>query len=471
VSLHDVRPEIEITDPSVYAKECPSPDSSIARQITARMSEATAAAELCVSASSPGIDGGLGCASIAVATTVRRKRGPSLSRRVGQRGNVFQHCNPWNPEAPAYGRFWVDVPGQDRQRKTIALGVCPTASVAKRKLREHIESSGMNNKQTFIAATAPATTFRSQANVWIDALSERKRRPVKPATLQSWQSCLNKWLLPNLGDMPLADVANGAMKTLVNKMSAAGLSAKSIVNYCEVVKLVVASAVNAEGEQIYPRKWNHDFIGLPIVDKNKQRRPTLTANEVSAVISSAGERYKPLFALLAGTGLRIGEALALKTTDLAPDCRTINVKRSMWQGQEQEPKTANAVRPVDVPESLAKLLREYIVGKNGYLFTTASGRPPLQRNVLHTLHQLAGMVGLHAFRRFRTSILRKARAPEDLIGLWLGHAGLSVTDSYARQLREDVAFRQEWTERCGLGFELGHLGYASEPLPAAPEAA
>lgn len=294
---------------------------------------------------------------------------------------------------------------------------------------------------------------------------------MKPATLQSWQSCLNKWLLPNLGDMPLADVANGAMKTLVNKMSAAGLSAKSIVNYCEVVKLVVASAVNAEGEQIYPRKWNHDFIGLPIVDKNKQRRPTLTANEVSAVISSAGERYKPLFALLAGTGLRVGEALALKTTNLAPDCRTINVKRSMWQGQEQEPKTANAVRPVDVPESLAKLLREYIVGKNGYLFTTASGRPPLQRNVLHTLHQLAGMVGFHAFRRFRTSILRKARAPEDLIGLWLGHAGLSVTDSYARQLREDVAFRQEWAERCGLGFELGYLGYRSEALPAAPEAA
>jgi hypothetical protein len=57
----------------------------------------------------------------------------------------------------------------------------------------------------------------------------------------------------------------GAMKTVVHKMSAAGLSAKSIVNYCAVAKLVVASAVNAEGEQIYPRKWNHAFIGLPIV--------------------------------------------------------------------------------------------------------------------------------------------------------------------------------------------------------------
>jgi integrase len=38
--------------------------------------------------------------SIALATTKRRKRGPSLSRRVGQRGNVFQHCNQWNPATP-----------------------------------------------------------------------------------------------------------------------------------------------------------------------------------------------------------------------------------------------------------------------------------------------------------------------------------------------------------------------------------
>jgi integrase len=282
---------------------------------------------------------------------------------------------------------------------------------------------------------------------------------VKPATLQSWQSCLNKWLLPNLGDMPLADVANGAMKTLVNKMSAVGLSAKSIVNYCEVVKLVVASAVNAEGEEIYPRKWNHEFVGIPIVDKNKQRRPTLTAEEVLAIVSGVKGQYRILFALLAGTGLRIGEALALKTSDLAPDCRTINVQRSIWQGREQEPKTPNAVRIVDLPESLSQMLREYVADKNGYLFATRNGRPVSQRFVLRILHQVAGRVGLHSFRRFRASVLRKSRVPEDLTKLWLGHADSSITDGYARQLREDIPFRQEWAEKCGLGFQLPEMGY------------
>ena len=65
------------------------------------------------------------------ATTIRRKRGTSLSRRSGQQGNVVQKSQPWDSVALAYGRFWVDTPGVERQRKTIALGTCRTPSVAK----------------------------------------------------------------------------------------------------------------------------------------------------------------------------------------------------------------------------------------------------------------------------------------------------------------------------------------------------
>jgi hypothetical protein len=61
---------------------------------------------------------------------------------------------------------------------------------------------------------------------------------------------------------------------------AAKLSPKTIVNYTQVVKLVVASAVDPNGEQLYPRKWNHDFIGLPIIEPNKQRRPTVSKAEL-----------------------------------------------------------------------------------------------------------------------------------------------------------------------------------------------
>lgn len=387
-----------------------------------------------------------------------------MSRRTGQLGNVFQHCKDkkWKPTAPAYGRYWIDVPGSgERKRRTVPLGVCTTRSTAQRKLREHIEAVGINSKQTFAATTAPATTFRVQAAQWIRSLSTRRRKPVKPATIFGWQHALDKWMLPNIGDKLLAEVSNGALRELVEKMATAGLSAKSIVNYCAVVKLVVASAVDAEGEQIHPRKWNGEFVGIPIVDKTKQHRPTLTASQVAAIVSNARERYKVLFALLAGTALRIGEALALKATDLGLDCRVVCVQRSIWKGREQDPKTSNAVRSVDVAEPLAWLLREYAGGKKSYLFATASGRPLAQRNVLRVLHRLAGKIGFNAFRRFRIAVLRRAHVPEDLLRFWVGHDRENITDRYAEQLLQDVQFRQGWAQRVGLGFQLGYVGLQS----------
>jgi integrase len=372
---------------------------------------------------------------------------------------VFQHCKPWNPTAPTYGRYWFDVPGAERKRRTVALGLCATRTSARRKLREHIEAEGINTSQTFTSTTAPATTFRAQAAKWIQAISTRRRKPVKPATISGWQHSLDKWVLPNLGDLLLADVGNAALKGLVEIMFCAGLSPQTIVTHSKVVKMVVASAVNSEGEQIHPRKWNHDFIGLPIVQLERQHRPTVTEAELGEILASTKGRYRVLFVLLAGTGLRIGEALGLKSIDLSPDCRVLCVRRSVWHGQEQQPKTPNAVREVDIAEPLSRLLREYVKSKSGYLFAAASGRPLQQRNVLRALHVTGKKVGFHAFRRFRTETLRRARVPEDLIKLWLGHSKSTVTDFYAGGLSKDLAWRLEWCDRVGLGFSLvGLLG-------------
>ena len=227
------------------------------------------------------------------------------------------------------------------------------------------------------------------------------------------------------------------------------------MNYVQIVKMVVASAVNDEGDGIYPRSWNHDFIGLPIVQKEEQHRPTINEMELCETVSSMKERYAVLFSLLAGTGLRIGEALGLKTSDLSPNCRVFHVRRSIWRGKEQAPKTPNAIRVVDVPGPLAQVLWQYSRGKSGYLFATVTGRPLLARNVLRALHGTGKRIGFHAFRRCRAAVLRKAQVPEDLITLWLGHAR-TLTDRYAAQLRDDDQYRSEWCERAGLGFSVVH---------------
>jgi hypothetical protein len=109
---------------------------------------------------------------------------------------------------------------------------------------------------------------------------------VKPATVYGWQHCLDRWILPNLGNKLLSEVRNGVLRQFVEILSAAGLAPKSIVNVVTVVKLVVASAVDEEGDQIHPRIWNHEFIQLPLVIKEAQKRPTIGKAEVFALLNS-----------------------------------------------------------------------------------------------------------------------------------------------------------------------------------------
>ena len=137
------------------------------------------------------------------------------------------------------------------------------------------------------------------------------------------------------------------MSAITQPTSQTAPSIVNYVNYTKVTKMVVASAVSSEGDQLYPRKWNHDFIGIPILRRDEQHRPTITEAALVEVLADTTPRYSILFALLAGTGLRIGEALALKTANLSPDCRVIRVRHTIWAGREQPPKTPNAVREVD----------------------------------------------------------------------------------------------------------------------------
>jgi hypothetical protein len=61
--------------------------------------------------------------------------------------------------------------------------------------------------------------------------------------------------------------------------------------------------------------------------------------------------------------------------------------------------------------------------------------------------------GNFVFRCFRATWLRKQKTPEDLIRLWLGYGGTSVTDLYVN-IEKEKAWRKEEAERVGVGFTL-----------------
>ena len=389
-----------------------------------------------------------------------------MSRRSGQSGCIQKDGN-WYVV-----RFWKDVPGQER-RQRVREKICPisgpgklTASEQERKAKEIIAASGADTVEHFekVVRSNHGVTFREQAATWLNQIKTRKRRPVAPSTVENWESHLEQWINPSIGDMPLDTVNNLAMKNLVAKMAASGkLAPKSIANYAQVVKMVVASAINEQGEELFPRKWNHEFIDMPVVKKQDQKQPAYTGDVVTKILAhTKKDKYRTLFALCASTGLRLGEALGIDIKNVSPDGTTIKICQKAWKGQVHNfLKTENGQREVDLHSSVAAMLRAFIGGRqSGLVFSSKAGKPLGQSNILRrTLHPILAELkqpksGAHAFRRFRITWLRNyTSTPPSVIKFWVGHAEQDMGGLYDK-IKNDVEFRKEVAEKAGLGFEL-----------------
>jgi integrase len=400
--------------------------------------------------------------TVVQATPEKRTGRKSMSRRSGQNGCIQEDGN-WYVV-----RFWKDVAGQEK-RQRVRERICPisgpgqlSASERKHRAKEIIEASEADTAAHFerVVRSNHGITFREQAEIWLEKMTKRKRKPVAPSTLENWERCLRNWLNPNIGDMPLESIGNLVLKNLGATMLKGGLGASAIRSYTNAVKMVVASAVNEEGDALYPRKWNHDFIDLP-EDKNP-KQPTLTGDVVTAIVGTPMRKlYRMFYTLCASGGLRFGEALGIDIKNISPDYTTIKICQKAWRGQIHDYlKSDNGKREIDLHPTVAAMLKDFVGGrKSGLLFSTRTGLQLSQQNILRrSLHPtLANLkqpkMGCHAFRRFRITWLRKNSAPEDLITFWHGHARNTVTDSYSK-VRDDVEFRKQVANKVGLGFEL-----------------
>ena len=164
-----------------------------------------------------------------------------MSRRSGQVGTIVKEGGWYRV------RFRLDIPGQ-YQRVQKSIKICPvsgpgllTKSERERRKVEIVNSFGANSAQRFksVVEGESGVTFREQSKVRLEQMKTRKRKPVKPAAIVNWEMALNKWLLPLIGDFPLASVKNGTLKMLVSKFDEAGLSPSSIRTYCLVMTMVV----------------------------------------------------------------------------------------------------------------------------------------------------------------------------------------------------------------------------------------
>ncbi len=306
--------------------------------------------------------------------------------------------------------------------------------------------------------------FGLQAQRWLAGLVTQRRRPLSPASISAFTSYVRR-LVPMIGaEKPLADINSGTLRDLVTKLVGEGLSAKTIGELVATAKQVVASAVDGNGDPIFPRQWNYRHIDAPSI--GKQTQPSLAREDVERSIKNASTAQESLlYAVLAGSGLRIAECLAIHVGDADgqtswnQDAAAITVQSSIYRGQEQPRlKTQAANRTVDLDPGLNIQIAEF-AGKNdrkagSFLFQNKRGGPMHLKTARNRLRKL-GVKGFHSFRRFRTTRLRERYVPEDILRYWIGHAGQSISDRYSK-LAENVELRKEWAgvEGAGLGFDV-----------------
>jgi len=126
-------------------------------------------------------------------------------------------------------------------------------------------------------------------------------------------------------------------------------------SYFRMAAAVIASAEDADGNPLYPQKWDANKLDLPLVETSKQRRPSITAEEFARVKSP---KYRMLMILAASAGCRIGELLGLEIKDLLDDLTTVRIiQQAKGKQLTTELKTANSVRFVDISPEVAALLK------------------------------------------------------------------------------------------------------------------
>lgn len=106
-------------------------------------------------------------------------------------------------------------------------------------------------------------------------------------------------------------------------------------------------------------------------------RRFLTRGQLARLLVEIPDGWRPFFELLASTGLRISEAIALRIMDADLDAEQprVNVRRAIVDGQLTGPKSRHGRRTIPIGHELADRLAALAVGRDetALLFVGAQG--------------------------------------------------------------------------------------------------
>lgn len=309
-------------------------------------------------------------------------------------------------------------------------------------------------------------------------LTEYKINDSRPSTLERYHGLYRNYIKNSqLGIIKLKDLKASNIQVYYNGLiSEKNKSANTIKS---INKLIKAALNQAQKEQfIILNPCN--YIKLPKIEEKKEIEAFSLEEQRLFIKSLENHRLRALFKFALGTGLRIGEIIAIRWTDIDFKTNEVTISRTfkrvaklgVTEGAkteiiEQAPKTKYSARTIPIPSSIIKELKDHkkrqleeklrageIYADNDLIFPNELGQPLDARNLTRSYQRALKRANIpyrkfHALRHTYATRLFENGIPLKTIQVLLGHSKLEITSNiYTHVLPEQKIKAVEVLNNC-----------------------
>jgi integrase len=256
---------------------------------------------------------------------------------------------------------------------------------------------------------------------------------LKRSTQRSYRMVLRTHLTPHWDKWPLRNIGRLDVQQFVAEKFRQGCGWQTVRNTWVLLSGILETAVEYGYLTVNPAR------GVKFPPPPRREAPAILAGATFArLLDALDEPHRTMVALIAATGLRVGELLALRWQALDLQVRTLRVSESVFEGAFQQPKTRRAERTIPLgPHTVALLTahRERVArtAPGDLVFGNQSGGPLRESRLLERVLKPAaeraglGRVTWHQFRHVHSSLLNDLRVPVKIAQEQLGHASIQTT--------------------------------------------
>jgi integrase len=327
-------------------------------------------------------------------------------------------------------RWWEPVIGPDnapgRIRRSEVLGT--VAEIATKREAKQMLDDLLRKVNNGDFRPQAVWTFRSFVN---DRWKPEVYPTLKFSSRKFYDNMVDAHLMPVFGDTQLRLLSKDCIQSFLTAKAKGDSSWKTVKHIRTAFGSILEAAVRDELLASNPVRRTRLPRRGPVEEKSPIEMET-----VKELIEKLPEPSRAIAALLARTGLRIGELLALRWHDVDLQQGLLSVNQTVYEGHFDEPKSKRSKRRIPLGPKCVEIiaaLKRTEATPSTLVFSARNGSPLSRRNLLNRQLKPAAKalkltgVNWHWFRHAHATLLDSTGAPVGTTQALLGHSSSEVT--------------------------------------------